>query len=91
VRTQGVYLSGGEPVMRMSTSLLALCCQSEPGRKVKNLSESRSSDSLITFNRVIFAEEGLMQISVRRKRVCVASGRDHPSCLQSATSPTNTC
>jgi hypothetical protein len=25
-----VYLSGREPVMRMSTSLLALCCQSGP-------------------------------------------------------------
>jgi hypothetical protein len=30
VRMQGVYLIGREPVMRMSTSLLALCCQSGP-------------------------------------------------------------
>ena len=30
VRTQGVYLTGREPEMRMSTNLLALCCQSGP-------------------------------------------------------------
>src|ERR1035438_5375446 len=30
VRRDAVYLNGREPAMRMSTSLLALCCQSAP-------------------------------------------------------------
>jgi hypothetical protein len=40
--TSVVYLIGREPVMRMSTSLLALCCQSGPDATLETPISARS-------------------------------------------------